>query len=38
MTSYIATNSYKYDIVVSNVKINDKKKEKEYNSKMWELL
>lgn len=27
-----------FDIVVSNVKINDKKPEKEYNPQMWELL
>jgi hypothetical protein len=28
----------KYDIVVSNVKINDKNSDKEYDSKMWDLL
>lgn len=27
-----------FDIVVSNVKINDKKPEKEYDSRMWEML
>jgi hypothetical protein len=32
------TNSTKYDIVVSNVKINDKRKEKEYDPRMWEML
>lgn len=38
MRNHVNMDSKKFDIIVSNVKINDKKEEKEYDPRMWELL
>ena len=35
---YIIGNQAKFDIIVTNVKINDKKPEREYNKEMWKVL